>query len=113
MIQDSLELDTITQNWLDTYSWYGTLSAIAINLDNPNKQIIEEGIALLENDLTVKQTLQNWQLKQILRSLLTNASASDRVKCAEDVERILQQLITDGFFPEEEVDSSDDLPASY
>lgn len=114
MIQD-LELDAITQNWLDSYSWYGTLSAIAINLNNSDKEVIEEAIALLENDLAVKQTLQNWQLKEILRSLFTNANASssNRAKCNESVRLVLQKLVNGDSFPEEEVDNSGDLPASY
>lgn len=91
--ESTLELDTVTQDYLDTYNWYGTLMAIAFHLpEGAEKDRIEMAIAALKPELTIEEAIQEWGLPKVIKSMIYCAEATGhKIKCPPKVQEILNK----------------------
>lgn len=87
----NLKLDTLTQDYLDTYNWYGTLMAIALCLpEGTEKDKIEMAIAALKPEPSIEEAIQEWGLEFVIKSMLYCAEVTGhKIKCPSEVQEIL------------------------
>jgi hypothetical protein len=95
MFTQTLELDTVTQDYLDTYNWYGTLMAIALALpQGAEKEKIEQAIAVLKPKPSIEQVIQEWGLASVIVSMVECARITrHKIECPLEVQEILQELL--------------------